>query len=226
MFHFVTARAKYLVSVDSCEILCFLKNIFSTYKPMHTLFPSHLLFDDRPCWRLKFWTIDQRIRANSQHRPMRVSAWPFMSQLQDTTLILSKSFISDFRCKSGTASMMCKRAQHDVPHIVLTFSSEEEQVVFILRRHHFHHARRSEASQNASDFTIRTLLMRSSHIFSLDVQCVSELPSGCPETFTLLGNMWESSVHCPHRCNFIICPLIPSKTRTLWPSCFLQISYI
>ena len=55
-----------------------------------------------------------------------------------------------------TASMMRKRAQHEVLHIVLTFLIGREKVIFSIRRHSFHHTKGEGKNEpHACGITIR-----------------------------------------------------------------------
>ena len=92
--------------------------------------------------------------------------------------------------------------------------------------------RAAQYEPNASDFTIRSLLMIGpADIFAL---CASVrlpeqtlgLSGGLTRVPTLLGILLESSAHCQDRKNIPLCVLLLAKTKAPWPSCLLQISVI
>ena len=77
--------------------------------------------------------------------------------------------------------------------------------------------------------THRSLLMTGpAHICALHVSVrlpeqTSGSSSGLPRQPTLLGILFGSAAHCPHRKHIFLCPLRFPKTKVPWPSCFLQI---
>ena len=54
---------------------------------------------------------------------------------------LTQFFFVSESLHERTASMMRKRAQHEVFHVVLTFLIGEEKDIFSTRRHSFHHTK-------------------------------------------------------------------------------------
>ena len=109
--------------------------------------------------------------------------------------------------------------------VVTSLVIRTNYIVLIHRRHRFQHARlthdaqaREQYESNASQFTIRSLMMTGpAHIFAL---CVSvHLPeqpsgfsSGLPRDQTLPGVFFE---HCPDRRNLLLCLLLLSRFLTL-----------
>ena len=118
--------------------------------------------------------------------------------------------------------MMCKRAQREVLHIVLTFLFGEKQAVLNFRRHSFHRTKK-QRPMSRNLWLHNSLQMVHSRL-ARDIPRLLPRPSGSssglPRGPTLLGISFGSSLRGPHHRNQFLYLVLLSKPQVLWPFCF------